>query len=591
MPANFGTTPLSTTTIGSNQFPVSAGYVPNSSGSLTSIQLGPASTDAGGYTSAPIATYTPDGNSVTLGTTTDASSANTLIGLTKAIKANTASITVGSLPALSAGSNTIGNVGIVAGSALIGSVELVDSGGTNKAAISAGGAVKVDGSAATQPISGTVTANQGGSWTVTATIQSNASINVAQIAGTTTDTNTGNASAGTQRVVLASNQPALPASQSGSWTVTANAGTNLNTSALALDTSVNGVLLSQGSATSGQKGPLLQGAVTTSAPSYTTTQTSPLSLTTAGALRVDASATTQPVSGTVTANAGSGTFTVAGTVTANIGTTNGLTLDATVAKLNVAQATALGSNTGPMMQGSVTTNAPSYTTGNINPLSLDTSGLLRASLKDTPSNTNNFNVNIAASAATVAVTGTVTANQGGSNWSTNVAQFGGSNVATGTGTSGTGIPRVTVSNDSNVLVTQSGTWTIQPGNTANTTPWLVQDVAGTSGGSTASHTMSAATTNATSLKASTGTVYGLSISNANASARYFKLYNKASSPTVGTDTPVLTLQVPGSGTVIRAYPKGLALSTGIAWAATGGIADNDTTAIGVNDCSIDIDYK
>ncbi|HEV2403740.1 MAG TPA: hypothetical protein VGS08_06095, partial [Candidatus Saccharimonadales bacterium] len=46
-------------------------------------------------------------------------------------------------------------------------------------------------------------------------------------------------------------------------TVTANAGTNLNTSALALDTSVNGVLVSQGSTTSGQKGPLTQGAVTT----------------------------------------------------------------------------------------------------------------------------------------------------------------------------------------------------------------------------------------------------------------------------------------------------------------------------------------
>jgi hypothetical protein len=40
-------------------------------------------------------------------------------------------------------------------------VELLDSGGTNKASISAAGAVKVDGSAVTQPVSGTVTANQG----------------------------------------------------------------------------------------------------------------------------------------------------------------------------------------------------------------------------------------------------------------------------------------------------------------------------------------------------------------------------------------------------------------------------------------------
>jgi hypothetical protein len=40
-------------------------------------------------------------------------------------------------------------------------VELLDSAGTNKASISAAGAVKVDGSAVVQPVSGTVTANQG----------------------------------------------------------------------------------------------------------------------------------------------------------------------------------------------------------------------------------------------------------------------------------------------------------------------------------------------------------------------------------------------------------------------------------------------
>ena len=126
----------------------------------------------------------------------------------------------------------------------------------------------------------------------------------------------------------------------------------------------------------------------------------------------------------------------------------------------------------------------------------------------------------------------------------------------------------------------------------STSHWLnVALQASTTGGSTPSHTMSAASTNATSLKASAGQVYGLSISNANAAARYFKLYNKASAPTVGTDTPVLTLQVPANGTVIRAYPVGLALGTGIAWAATAVITDADTTAIGANDLSVDIDYK
>jgi len=74
--------------------------------------------------------------------------------------------------------------------------------------------------------------------------------------------------------------------QSGSWTVTANAGTNLNTSSLALESSLAKLTLTQGSTTSGQSGPLLQAAVTTSVPSYTTAQTSPLSLDTSGGLRV-----------------------------------------------------------------------------------------------------------------------------------------------------------------------------------------------------------------------------------------------------------------------------------------------------------------
>ena len=80
--------------------------------------------------------------------------------------------------------------------------------------------------------------------------------------------------------------------------------------------------LAQASTTSGQTGPLVQGATTTSAPSYTTAKTNPLSLTTAGALRVDNSAVTQPVSGTVTANpAGATTATLSNVNDTNSSTT------------------------------------------------------------------------------------------------------------------------------------------------------------------------------------------------------------------------------------------------------------------------------
>lgn len=101
-------------------------------------------------------------------------------------------------------------------------------------------ALKVDPSGVTSPVSGTVTANQGGApWTVTGTgtagtaasgvltvqgiasmtkllvtpdsiaLPAHQSTNVDQWNGTTTDTNSGTKSAGTLRVVLATDQPQL----------------------------------------------------------------------------------------------------------------------------------------------------------------------------------------------------------------------------------------------------------------------------------------------------------------------------------------------------------------------------------------------
>lgn len=53
------------------------------------------------------------------------------------------------------------------------------------------------------------------------------------------------------------------------------------------------------------------------------------------------------------------------------------------------------------------------------------------------------------------VTNTPSVNQGTSPWISNVSQFGGVNISTGTGASGTGIPRVTISNDSSLAANQS----------------------------------------------------------------------------------------------------------------------------------------
>lgn len=61
----------------------------------------------------------------------------------------------------------------------------------------------------------------------------------------------------------------------------------------------------------------------------------------------------------------------------------------------VSQATALGSTKNALVAGSVTTAAPTYTTGNINPLSLATTGALRVDLSSTAANATAVKVNIA----------------------------------------------------------------------------------------------------------------------------------------------------------------------------------------------------
>lgn len=114
-----------------------------------------------------------------------------------------------------------------------------------------------------------------------------------------------------------------------------------------------------------------------------------------------------------------------------------------------------------------------------------------------------------------------------------------------------------------------------------------------SGGSfaTAGKLISAATTNATSVKASAAGIGMLSAYNASASIRYLKVYNKASAPTVGTDTPVHTIVLPaGANTVVPIPALGLRLSTGFSIAITGGLADSDTTAIGASEVIVNWEY-
>lgn len=94
---------------------------------------------------------------------------------------------------------------------------------------------------------------------------------------------------------------------------------------------------------------------------------------------------------------------------------------------------------------------------------------------------------------------------------------------------------------------------------------------------------SAATTNATSVKASAGNLFKIIGNNTVASKRYLKLYNKATAPTVGTDTPFMTIPILASTAFDFSFTAGMYFSLGIAYAITANAADADTAAIGAGD--------
>jgi hypothetical protein len=127
-------------------------------------------------------------------------------------------------------------------------------------------------------------------------------------------------------------------------------------------------------------------------------------------------------------------------------------------------------------------------------------------------------------------------------------------------------------------VTNAGTFAVQDTTTASTPYQRVSDTS----------------TNAINVKASAGVVYGIFASNVNAAARYLKLYNKASAPTVGTDTPVHTFIIPGNtagaGTNIPVPDRGIDFGTGISFALTTESTVAGTTGVTANEIVVNLDY-
>lgn len=102
----------------------------------------------------------------------------------------------------------------------------------------------------------------------------------------------------------------------------------------------------------------------------------------------------------------------------------------------------------------------------------------------------------------------------------------------------------------------------------------------------------AATTNATSVKGTAGQLYAFHLCSGTANNKYLKLYNKATAPTVGTDTPVATITIPGNGCAPEfTTTLGVVYGTGLAYAITGAETDADTTAVAAGDVDGFLAYK
>lgn len=95
--------------------------------------------------------------------------------------------------------------------------------------------------------------------------------------------------------------------------------------------------------------------------------------------------------------------------------------------------------------------------------------------------------------------------------------------------------------------------------------------------------LSAASTNATNLKSTAGRLYGYGFTNTTAAVKFVRLYNKATAPTVGTDSPVLVLAVPPNNSIVAEMTIPATFGTGISFAITGAFADLDATAVAAGD--------
>jgi hypothetical protein len=254
----------------------------------------------------------------------------------------------------------------------------------------------------------------------------------------------------------------------------------------------------------------------------------------------------------------------------------------------------------PVKVGAVYNSAPpTFASGNRSDLQADVNGFLKVNIAaGAAAGGTSSNFNSAFPTPGTAVGASDGSNMkpllldGSGNLKVNIAAGG---VAAGTDNSaftagvGTGLPIMAVYNDA-ISNAVSGDIAVPRMNVNRAL--LVAPQGTTSGGWTPYQLISAATTNATSVKGSAGNIGSIICGNTG-SVAFLKLYNKATAPSVGSDTPVHTICIPGNAAgagFSYPIPSGLSFSTGIALAITGSAAVADTTAVSLSQVTVNIGY-
>jgi|DEB0MinimDraft_3_1074331.scaffolds.fasta_scaffold37801_2 hypothetical protein len=104
---------------------------------------------------------------------------------------------------------------------------------------------------------------------------------------------------------------------------------------------------------------------------------------------------------------------------------------------------------------------------------------------------------------------------------------------------------------------------------------------------------SAASTNATLLKGSSGTIYNIIVHNTVNGAgneRHLRLYNLSTAPNVGVDAPVCVISIPPNASKEINLVNGITFDVGIGFSLTAGEPLLDATPVAAGDIQLYIGY-